>query len=214
MKNFCKQLREQKHLSINDVADALGMSYQNWMSIEKNNIVLSSRYFDVLCNLFNCSVGELFGEKQTSKNSIKLKYYENHNDLLNIDSCEYELFDISDKMLNFFNITNTFNIVCIKAWENNMQPIINNNDFLLIDTNYKEITNKSIYLLKERTYNDGEFKEKIKVKKILFENPFNPVVVVKSLNEIMGDFPPYEVSLEDVGKMIIGRVIYCGKIIF
>ena len=207
MKNFIKQLREEKRISIKELAEALGMTYQNARDIDANRIILSAKHLDKLCNLFNCSVGELFGEKQTTKNSIKLKYYENHNDLLNIDSCNYELFDISDKMLNFFNITNTFNIVCIRAWENNMQPIINNNDFLLIDTNYKEITNKSIYLLKERVYSNGEFGEKIRIKKILFENPFNPVVVIKSLTEIMGDFPPYEVSLENAEKMIIGRVI-------
>jgi transcriptional regulator with XRE-family HTH domain len=214
MKNFIKQLREEKRISIKELAEALGMTYQNARDIDSNKVILSAKHFDKLCSILNCSVGELFGEKKTTKNSIKLKYYENHNDLLNIDSCEYELFDISDKMLKFFNITNTFNIICIRAWENNMQPIINNNDFLLIDTLNKEITHKSIYVLKEKIFNGESFEEKIRIKKILFENPSNPTVIIKSLETIAGDYPPYEVKLKEISNMIIGRVIYCGKIIF
>lgn len=214
MKNFIKQLREKKKITIKELSEILGMSYQNARDIDNNKVILSSKYFEKLCKLFDCSVGELFGENPVPNiNIIKLKFYDNHNLLLDLDNNNYTLLSITREMLKFYRISDTFGIIGIKAWEDNMKPIIFHDDFLLIDILNKEITHKSIYVLKEKIFNGEKFEEKIRIKKILFENPFNPTVVVKSLETIAGDYPPYEVKLEEISKMIIGKVVYCGKLI-
>lgn len=209
MKNFIKGIREKRRISINEVADKLKMTYQNASDIEKNKVMLSSKYISPLCEILNCTISELFGEKEYSEKNteiIQLKYYENiyasaGNGCFNDTTETYEYFNFDKEFLNKINIVNNYhNIAIIKATGDSMYPTINSNDLLFVDISKKEIRNNNIYVLNEN--------DVLKVKRIIKDTPFSTDLTIMSDNSF---YKSYILDFERTQALICGQVIYYGR---
>lgn len=207
MKNCIKEIRERKRITINNIAEKLEMTYQNASDIEKNKVTLNSKYIEPLCEILNCTISELFGEqeyRERSEDWIKLKYFTNINNLINVNNLNnYEFIGVSKRLLEILSIEDYKKIIILKASEKNMEPIIFNNDFLIIDLDNKEILNNRIYLVNEN--------DKLKIKRIKRTDPNSLDIVISSDNEVDGEYPPYKIPIEKAKTLFFGRVIFYGK---
>lgn len=210
MKNCIEKIRTQKKISRQELADQLKMTYQNLSNIEKNISNLNSDHLEKICNILNCTISELYGEKEYSEKNteiIQLKYYENvyasaGNGCFN-DKEAYEYFNFDKEFLNKINIRNNYeNIMIIRATGDSMYPTINVNDLLFVDVSKKEIRNNNIYIFNE----DGV----LKVKRLLKENPTVQELKIVSDNTF---YNSYILDLKTTQTLICGQVVYYGKLV-
>lgn len=199
--NIVEEIRKKTGLSIIQIAKKTGISRDAIYKIEKG---ISKPNFDTLEKL-----KESFG---INNNMISLKYFP---DVLAsagngcfVNNENFEPINIDKKQLLEMGIKSNFeNIVVIRASGYSMQPTIQDRDLLFVDITKKEIYNNKIYIISEN--ND------LKVKRLLRKTPFDKNIIVKSDNEIDGEYPPYVLDLNDKEKAncIKGQVIfYCRSI--
>ena len=200
--NLIKQLREAKKITQVELAKRIGMSKGNLSQIEKGTIGTSQDNLKKIAEVLGCSVGQLLGEVSITSDIVyNIRYYSNIEDIFK--NQEYDFINVSDKLLKLLRISDYKNLVISKSNEKNMEPIISNNDFLIIDTTKKEPFNNKIYIVKERNC--------IKIKRVLMKSPIDTVITIKSENEIDGEYPPYTVSIEKAKEMILGQVVFYGR---
>ena len=200
--NLIKQLRVAKKITQVELAKRIGMSKGNLSQIEKGTIGTSQDNLKKIAEVLGCSVGQLLGEVSITSDIVyNIKYYPNIEDIFK--NQEYDFINISDKLLKLLKVSDYKNLVISKSNEKNMEPIISNNDFLIIDITKKEPFNNKIYIVKERNC--------IKIKRVLMKSPIDTVITIKSENEIDGEYPPYEVSIEKAKEMILGQVVFYGR---
>lgn len=201
MENFLKKIREDRGLSVIDLSKITGIARDTIYKIENFKTGISKKNIEKLEKALNITSSQLYGGSNTA---ISLRYYVNakNTDCLT-KSEEYELVGVSQKLLDMFCIKDYKQTIVIKSFEKNMEPTISNNDFLIVDLSNKEILNNKIYLIDE----DG----KLKLKRILRKSPFSDKIIIQSDNEIEGEYPPYEIGMEQVKRFIIGQVIFYGR---
>lgn len=208
MKNKLQEMREKKGISREQLAKYLNMSVPNLYMIETNSRELNKKYFEKITQLFNCSISQIFGEElitQGETNLIKIKYYKNFNsnisDFNNEDNYNYEL--IPERLFKILKIVDYKNLIMFNMPEKNMEPIISLEDFVIVDLNRIKPLNNRIYLIKEE--------QELKLKKILRTSPVDPNIKILSENQIDGDFPPYDLTMEQAKEFIIGQVVFYGR---
>lgn len=208
MKNKLQEMREKKGISREQLAKYLNMSVPNLYMIETNSRELNKKYFEKITQLFNCSISQIFGEElitQGETNLIKIKYYKNFNsnisDFNNEDNYSYEL--IPERLFKILKIIDYKNLIMFNMPEKNMEPIISLEDFVIVDLNRIKPLNNRIYLIKEE--------QELKLKKILRTSPVDPNIKILSENQIDGDFPPYDLTMEQAKDFIIGQVVFYGR---
>ena len=200
--NLIKQLREAKKITQVELAKRIGMSKGNLSQIEKGTIGTSQDNLKKIAEVLGCSVGQLLGEVSITSDIVyNIRYYSDIEDIFK--NQEYDFINVSDKLLKLLRISDYKNLVISKSNEKNMEPIISNNDFLIIDITKKEPFNNKIYIVKERNC--------IKIKRVLMKSPIDTVITIKSENEIDGEYPPYTVSIEKAKEMILGQVVFYGR---
>lgn len=200
--NLIKQLREARKITQVELAKRIGMSKGNLSQIEKGTIGTSQDNLKKIAEVLGCSVGQLLGEVSITSDIVyNIRYYSDIEDIFK--NQEYDFINVSDKLLKLLRISDYKNLVISKSNEKNMEPIISNNDFLIIDITKKEPFNNKIYIVKERNC--------IKIKRVLMKSPIDTVITIKSENEIDGEYPPYTVSIEKAKEMILGQVVFYGR---
>jgi transcriptional regulator with XRE-family HTH domain len=201
--NCIKKIREDKKITQMELAKRIGMSKGNLSQIESGSIGVNQENLKKIAEALNCSVAQLLGEIDIKQDIIyNIKCYSNINDFV-INNEDYDFVGVSEKLLNLLKIKDYRNLIISKSDEKNMEPTISNNDFLIIDISKKEPFNNKIYIMKERNY--------IKVKRVLMKSPVDEVITVISDNQTDGEFPPYELSLNQAKEFIIGQVVFYGR---
>ena len=201
--NCIKRIREGKKITQMELAKRIGMSKGNLSQIESGSIGVSQENLKKIAEVLNCSVAQLLGEVDIKQDIIyNIKCYSNINDFV-VNNEDYDFVGVSEKLLNLLKIKDYRNLIISKSDEKNMEPTISNNDFLIIDISKKEPFNNKIYIVKERNY--------IKVKRVLMKSPVDEVITVVSDNQTDGEFPPYELSLNQAKDFIIGQVVFYGR---
>ncbi len=196
MNNNLKALREKNGLSIIELSKISGIGRDIIYKMEKGTIGISKKNIPLLEKALGVSASSLFGGCDSM---IPIKYYSS-------------VFDFSDKKCEFINIDKTqlaemgiekdYNdIVIIKINDDSMYPTIVKGDLLFINTKQKQIYNDKIYIIQENN--------NLKVKRVLRKSPFDTTITIKSDNQISGEFPPYEIDLNDKEKAdcIKGQVL-------
>lgn len=201
-------MREKRGISREQLAKYLNMSVPNLYMIETNSRELNKKYFEKITQLFDCSISQIFGEElitQGETNLIKIKYYKNFNssiaDFHNENNYDYEL--IPERLFKILKIVDYKNLIMFNMPEKNMEPIISLEDFVIVDLNRIKPLNNRIYLIKEE--------QELKLKKILRTSPVDQNIKILSENQIDGDFPPYDLTMEQAKDFIIGQVVFYGR---
>lgn len=207
MKNKLQEIREKHGMSREQLAKYLGMSVPNLFYIETNARELGKKYFKKITELFDCSIGQLFGEElvtQGETNLVKIKYYSNLNSSTDFnDNNNYTYEFVPEKLFKMLKISDYNNLIIFNMFDKNMEPIISYDDFVIVDLNKTKSLNNKIYLVKE----DGE----IKLKKILRTSPFDETITILSENQIEGEYPPYDTTINQIEEFIIGQVVFYGR---
>lgn len=210
MKNCIEKIRVKKRISRVELAKSLHMTYQNLFKIERNKAGITSDRLDDFCNILNCTVAEIFGQIDytisENKKMIKVKFYE----YMDKDYKIFETTDLKNMFLpeDFFRVLGIErynNILCLKNSEKSMEPTISNGDFIIVNEDLKKIANNKIYLINE----NGT----LKIKRIKQNNPFIDDVVIMSDNQIDGEYPPYTLKVAQAENIILGQVVFYGRII-
>lgn len=200
MENFLKKIREDKGLSVIELSKLSGIARDTIYKIENCKSIITKKNMEKLEKALNVSSSQLYGGSDTL---ISLKYFTKNSldDIIN--NTNYELVGISHKLLELFNAKNHKQIIILKFCEKNMEPIISNGDFLLIDLECKDIENNKIYLIKENN--------KLKIKRIRQSSPFNTTITILSENQIDGEYPPYDIDINIAKNNILGQVVFYGR---
>lgn len=200
--NIIKQLRESKEITQMELARRIGMSKGNLSQIEKGSIGISQDNLKKIAEVLECSVGQLLGEVPITSDIIyDIKYYPTIKNILT--NQEYDYINISNKLLKLLKITDYRNLVISKSNEKNMEPVISDDDLLIINLSSKEIKNNKIYLVNE--------KNNLKIKRVRQLSPFDSSITILSDNQIDGEYLPYEVSIETAKQIIVGQIVFYGK---
>ena len=212
MKNNIELLRKRARISIDEISNKLGMTFQNFRNIELGKTELKKKYEDELCDILKCSVEDLYntnidmnniGNIQNKK-LIPIKFFDLSASAgfgCFVDNEKYTMIEVGEEFLNKIGIINNYNnIAILKATGNSMFPTIHNNDLLFVDITKKEIFNNKIYIINEDNL--------LKVKRILKSSPFDKEVVIQSDNQQDGDYPPYNLKIDGNENLICGTVIF------
>lgn len=127
-----------------------------------------------------------------NKDNIMLSYYENINDVFNIDN---NLIDTKKMIVipNLHNIKNHEKLIALNIDNNSMENTFFKNDIAIIDLNDKDIIDSKIYII----YYENEF-----YIKRLFKIPKDKIIL-KSDNSF---YPDIQLSYKDF--TILGRIVY------
>lgn len=202
--NNVRELRTKRGYTLEEFAKLLNISKASLSLIERGIIGLNQTKLKKIADILEVSVSQLIGEYSIEQEKVyNIKSYNNINDLLDLNNTEYEYIGISKKLLDFLKIKDYKNLIISKNEDKNMEPLISNNDFLIIDISKIEPFNNKIYVIKERNY--------IKVKRVLMKSPIDTKITIQSDCEVDGEFPPYEIDIERAKDMILGQVVFYGR---
>ena len=218
IKNNVMAIRKYKKIKVQDILDKTCMTRQNYWNIENNVVNITPENQFKLCEIFNCSIEDLYNpnldlnnienrnEKQNKK-LIPIKFYDLQASAGNgcFTSIEnYETLNIGEDYLNKIGIRGNYNrIAIIRAKGISMYPTICDGDFLFVDTDNKELYNNKIYVINERGL--------LKVKRVLMSSPFSKTITIKSDNQQDGDYPPYDIEIDGCQNVICGTVIFLTR---
>jgi phage repressor protein C with HTH and peptisase S24 domain len=206
MINNLKKIRERKKLSVINLAEKSGISRDLIYKMEKGEIGISKRNILLLEKALNVSASEIYGG---DSQMIPIKFFDitaSFGSSCFVNNENFEIINIDEKQLIKMDINSNYdNISIIHAKGNSMIPTIQDGDLLFIDISKKEIFNKKIYVINEDKF--------LKVKRIIKDKPDAEKVIVKSDNEIIGEYPPYEIAVNGSENIICGEVIFfCRRI--
>lgn len=204
MINNLSNIRKKKGLSVIKLAELSGIGRDIIYKMEKGEIGISKKNMPLLEKALETTASEIYGG--ISK-VIPIKYHPNiyasagYGYFVNDEN--FETINIDEKQLIEMNINSNYeNIHIIKAVGRSMEPTIMDNDLLFIDVTKKEIFNDKIYIINENNT--------LKVKRVIRKSPFDNVITIKSDNQVSGEYPPYEINLENEDQMncIKGQVVF------
>ena len=203
MINNLANIRKKRGLSVIKLAELTGLTRDAIYKMEKGEIGISKNSMPLLEKALQTTASEIYGG---ISRMIPIKYYP---DILAsagtgcfVSSEKFETINIDDKQLAEMGIKSSYdNIVIIKVKGYSMQPTLQDNDLLFVDSSKKEIFNNKIYIINENN--------NLKVKRLIRESPFSNKAIVKSDNQIDGEYPPYEIDFEKMDDNFI-----CGQVIF
>ena len=208
--NNVKKLRLKKGLGQEELAKMLGITRQSVYYIELGKTAITADNQKKLIEIFNCSIDDLYNDnssvKKTNTKMISIKYYP---DILAsagtgcfVSSENFETINVDEKQLAEMGIKSSYNnIAVIKVKGYSMQPTLQDGDLLFVDSSKKEVYNDRIYIINENN--------NLKVKRLTRESPFINKAIVKSDNQLSGEYPPYEIDFEKMDKNFI-----CGQVVF
>ncbi len=210
-----KKIREYNKLSVLQLAKLSGMSRDAIYKIENGENIPNLTTLQKLSAVLKCRTTDLTGETKFDPNCksvmIPIKYYPDVSASAGkgcfVDNENFETINIDEKHLLEMGIRSDYhNIAVIKVKGYSMEPTLKDGDLLFIDTSKTELYNNKIYVINE---NNG-----LKVKRLLWANPFAKTITIKSDNQVEGEFEPYEIEIETMPpKFICGQVIfYCRNI--
>jgi transcriptional regulator with XRE-family HTH domain len=206
MINNLKNIREKRGLSVIQLSNKSGIARDLIYKIEKGEIGISTKNIILLEKALNVSASEIYGG---NPQSIPIKFFDAsasfHSNYF-INNENYDVINIDEKQLNKMNITSNYDdIFIIKARGDGMTPTIQDGDLLFADASQKEIFNKKIYIINE----EGS----LKIKRIIKNRPEAKKITIKSDNETIGEYPPYEMEIDNLKNIICGEVVfYCRRI--
>lgn len=217
MNNNLKKIRTFFRYTLDDVANKIDMTRQNYWYLEKGDRNITRSNALKLSELFGCSVEDLYDpyfnvenlgkNKGQNKKLIPIKFYDLQASAGNgcFTSIEnYETLNIGEDYLNKIGIRGNYNrIAIIRAKGISMYPTICDGDFLFVDTDNKELYNNKIYVINERGL--------LKVKRVLMSSPFSKTITIKSDNQQDGDYPPYDIEIDGCQNVICGTVIFLTR---
>lgn len=205
-----KNIRQKRKITAEELGKAIGVSKATISLIEAGKVKLDNIKSQKIAKILNCKISDLFGETEFNpeygSHMVPIKYYP---DILAsagtgcfVSSENFETINIDDKQLAEMGIKSSYdNIAIIKVKGYSMQPTLQDGDLLFVDSSKKEIFNNKIYIINENN--------NLKVKRLIRESPFSNKAVVKSDNQIDGEYPPYNIDFEKMDKNFI-----CGQVIF
>lgn len=212
---YLKQIRQARGLSLEELAKKTGSFKGNLSLVENGKLNLKLERAQKIAEVLKCRTTDLTGETKFDPNCksvmIPIKYYPDVSASAGkgcfVDNENFETINIDEKHLLEMSIRSDYhNIAVIKMKGYSMEPILKDGDLLFIDTSKTELYNNKIYVINE---NNG-----LKVKRLLWANPFAKTITIKSDNQVEGEFEPYEIEIETIPpKFICGQVIfYCRNI--
>ena len=206
-----RNIRQKRKISAEELGKAIGVSKATISLIESGKVKLDNLKSQRIAKVLNCKISDIFGETEfnpeiTSNNMISIKYFP---DVLAsagvgclVNNENFDIINIDEKQLQEMGIKSNYeNIAVIKVKGFSMQPTLQDGDLLFVDLSKKEIFNNRIYIINENNL--------LKVKRLIRESPFSNKATVKSDNQIDGEYPPYEVDLQNINDNFI-----CGQVIF
>lgn len=203
MINNLANIRKKRGLSVIKLAELTGLTRDAIYKMEKSKNGISKNSMPLLEKALQTTASEIYGG---ISQMIPLKYYP---DILAsagkgcfVDNKEFKIINIDEIQLAEMGIKSNFNnIVVIKVKGYSMQPTLMDGDLLFVDITKKEVYNDKIYIINENN--------NLKVKRLMRENPFNNKAIVKSDNQVSGEYPPYEIDFDKMDDNFI-----CGQVIF
>jgi repressor LexA len=206
MINNLKKIREKRKLSVIQLANKSGIARDLIYKIEKGDIGISTKNIVLLEKALNVSASEIYGG---NPQSIPIKFFDDSTSFYSncfANNENYDIINIDEKQLNKMDIADNYdNVFMMKARGDGMSPAIQDGDLLFIDAFPKEVFNKKIYIINEEGL--------LKIKRVIKNRPETKKIIVKSDNEAVGEYPPYEIEIDDLKNIICGEVVfYCRRI--
>lgn len=207
---YLREIRERRKITQQELADKIGTTKSNISLIENEKIKLSVDKAEKIAEILEVKVSDIFGQTQFNPDArltkmIPIKYFDISASAGNgcfVNNENFEIINIDEIQLKKMGIRDNFkNIVVVNVKGDSMLPTLEDGDLLFIDTTKKEIYNKKIYVITEDNY--------LKVKRILKNSPDSKEIIIKSDNEIDGEYPPYPKQLDNLSENFI-----CGQVIF
>ncbi len=180
------------------------MTRQNYWFLEKGerNIIHENQL--KLCEIFRCSLNDLFDENVEYKN---IENTNSFNFVSNIINSQYDDFLKIKKFkiinIDSFILDNTNDIIGTNMIYNYMFPTIGNNDIILINKNNKNIYHNRLYLINENGI--------LKARRIQQPDPTINNYVVLADNKNDPDFIHYNTTYENIKENIIGNIFLIFK---
>ncbi len=204
-----KNIRQKRKITAEELGKAIGVSKATISLIEAGKVKLDNIKSQKIAKILNCKISDLFGETEFNpeygSRMIPIRYYDISASAGNgcfVNNENFEIINIDEIQLKKMGIhENLKDIVIINVKGDSMLPTLQDGDLLFIDTTKKEIFNKKIYVITEDNY--------LKVKRILKNSPDSKEIIIKSDNEIDGEYPPYPKQLDNLPENFI-----CGQVIF
>lgn len=202
-----KQIRESKGLSVKDMALNLNMSDRTLGSYEREERQPSAELIESLITQMQCNPkwlftgeGEMYVEEATQSTSLV-----DQNECANvplfevsagggINMDEFNTYPIPLEEIKKFRV-DLNNIAVARVYGYSMEPLISENDYILVELNPQRIYTYEVYILS-------------------YEDEFYCKRIVKNVTEFILEsdntkFPPVTISGQEREKLnIFGRVLY------
>ena len=207
---YLKEIRLARKMSLDELAKKTGSFKGNLSMVENGKLNLKLERAQKIAEVLRCRTTDLTGETKFDPNCqsimIPIKYYPNILASAGtgcfVNNEEFKTINIDELQLLEMGIKSNFNnIAVIKVKGYSMEPTLKDGDLLFVDSSKKEVYNNKIYIINENN--------NLKVKRILWANPFAKSITIKSDNQVEGEFEPYEVEIRNLPENFI-----CGQVIF
>ncbi len=194
---------EKRIVNDKEVAKALGLTPQNFSNLKQRDSI-PTEYIMNFCAKNKISINwmfydQLYGIQDLEATEyIGINYYDDIDGAcgggaFNNDYSEISKINLPKYILNYFNYTDDNSIHIVNATGDSMEPSISSGDKILIDTRYKQLNEKDIFII---TTNNGTYIKRIKV--------LNNTVILRSDNNSYTDII-IDLLYENVN--VIGKVI-------